>query len=801
MKSHLVIWIAGLVLAVVLVIASAVAGASGSTADGSAHVFVVPAEGKAAAALARAHARVIARYGTFTLVEAGGDDARTLRAAGADRRDDMREVTIANRALDPAKQRSALATKTRGPHGAGFAVVQFVGPIKDGWLSRLRKTGARIIIYMPQNSYLVHGSAGELAKLAALAGTDQAVRAVVPYTAQDKLRTGVKSSGSQRLAVQSLSGDDGSAARNRVTRAANRRLRGTSSVGPFRTQYVSADAPALTALATDPGIVSIEPASRYEPQDERQAQILAGNVAGAEPLVPTGPDYFAFHESLGLGAATFPFAVGVTDTGLDRGSTSQVHPDFVERGVSRVTYADDFTSDPDATDCDGHGTINAGIIAGLNTDNGAAAEDVGGFNYDLGVAPRAKIGGSKIFNCAGEFDLTSSLTALTASAYAKGARISSNSWGCAECAGGYDADSQEYDKLVRDANPGVAGNQQMVELFSAGNEGPSTDSIGAPGNAKNVLTVGASENVRASGADGCGITNSGADDARDIINFSSRGPAPGGRIKPDLVGPGTHVTGSAPQHAGYTGAGVCTQFSPLGQTLYSLSSGTSHSTPAVAGMAALVREWYRQKKGGGTAVPSPALTKAILANGASDLVGGADGAGATNTNVPDQTQGWGLGNLRRSLSSAPRFFRDQQDVIGTTGNSFSYVLSVQDTGQPVRVTLAYTDAFGPTGANPAVNDLDLTVSGEAGTFKGNVFSGGRSVAGGTADSVNNLESVYIPAGVSGSFSVQVTAANIRRRRAGQRGPNRPGLRARRVKRGHDDRARAHSADLDRDAGR
>ena len=42
------------------------------------------------------------------------------------------------------------------------------------------------------------------------------------------------------------------------------------------------------------------------------------------------------------------------------------------------------------------------------------------------------------------------------------------------------------------------------------------------------------------------------------------------------------------------------------------SSGTSHSTPAVAGFAALVREWYRQKKGGGSAVPSPALTKAII---------------------------------------------------------------------------------------------------------------------------------------------------------------------------------------------
>lgn len=272
--------IAGLAIAVILVIASVAGGASEPAADSSPHLFLVPTDGEAAAALKRADARVIARYSAFTLVEASGNDARALRAAGSDRRDDMRAVTIGNRAIDPTKQRSALATKTTSPDVRGLAVVQFVGPIKDDWLERLRKTGARVVIYMAQNSYLVHGSARELARVAALGGVDQAVRAVVPYTAQDKLRTAVKSSGSQRLAVQSLSGDDGSAARDAVTRATNRRLRGTSAVGPLRTQYVDADASAVTALASDPGVVSIAPAPVHELQDERQAQILAGNVSG-----------------------------------------------------------------------------------------------------------------------------------------------------------------------------------------------------------------------------------------------------------------------------------------------------------------------------------------------------------------------------------------------------------------------------------------------------------------------------------------------------------------------------------------
>ena len=49
---------------------------------------------------------------------------------------------------------------------------------------------------------------------------------------------------------------------------------------------------------------------------------------------------------------------------------------------------------------------------------------------------------------------------------------------------------------------------------------------------------------------------------------------------------------------------------------------------------------------------------------------------------------------------------------------------------------------------------------EAGTFKGNVFAAGVSAPGGTADPRNNLESVYLPDGTSGAFSVAVTAANI-----------------------------------------
>jgi subtilisin-like proprotein convertase family protein len=76
------------------------------------------------------------------------------------------------------------------------------------------------------------------------------------------------------------------------------------------------------------------------------------------------------------------------------------------------------------------------------------------------------------------------------------------------------------------------------------------------------------------------------------------------------------------------------------------------------------------------------------------------------------------------------------------------------------VSLAWSDAIGPTVGDSFVNDLDLEVTAGGQTFKGNVLSGGRSVAGGTADPRNNLENVLLPAGVTGTIKVRVIARNI-----------------------------------------
>ena len=689
------------------------------------HLLLVPDTPEGTAALARTDARTVARYESFSLVEASGEDVARLRSAGADRRDDMRTVATAAGAIDPTVDRASLAAKHAPDRRRTLALVQFTGPPKDAWLERLRATGARLVGYQPENAYLVHARGNQVDSLSGLVGTP-AVRAVSVVTAADKLYDRSSPSGVFAVTTVTGEGDHGASQGPPVT------------VGAQRTEYLNLSSAEAAALAADPGVIAIQAHTEPELHDERSAQIVTGDVTLAQPA---HRDWLL---AKGFTDEASDFVIDVTDGGLD-----DAHPDF----AGRVAYLANYTADSNARDCTGHGTNVMSIAAGKP---GIATqfEDDRGFDHGLGVAPFARIGVTKYFDCTGAAAPAFNLATAAANAYASGARVSNHSWG--SDGGDYTASAAQFDQLVRDASP-APGHQPMVEILSAGNNGEGGyASLGNQATAKNVITVGAAEGVRASGTDGCGVPDSGADSARDIVDFSSRGPTGDGRLKPDLVAPGTHIAGAAPQHAGYTATGVCDKFL-AGTAWYSLVSGTSQAAPHVTGAAALVRRWHQRVHG---APPSPALTKALLVNTATDLGGGDNGKGAAIAPGPNHDQGWGRVNLGTLLDGTARDLRDQVDTLTASGDRRTRGYAVDDPAAPVKVTLAWTDAPGTSTANPVVNDLDLVVDAGGRTFKGNVFDGAFSRTGGSADPRNNLESVYLPPGTTGNFAVKVVATSI-----------------------------------------
>ena len=656
-------------------------------------------------------------------------------------------------------------------------VVQFAGPIKRRWIDALRATGAEIVGYVPNNAYIIRGGHHVLARVAGLdAGREWddarpvrwmgrllAVQKLDPeFTDQMLAANGINLEVEIEL-IDSLDSEPAIEAINRLASSVNGEPRRFLN---FVVLSVTVRVERLLEIAGLDQVLFAGPGSEMKLQDERGAQIIAGNL-NAEGTQPNGPGYMSWLASKGLDAQA-DFVIDFTDSGLDRGSTeaSLLHPDFLDSALqSRVAYTLNYAADGQRDDRGGHGTIVASVAGGRGA---TSREDAPGYMYGLGVDPASRLGASRIFDRNGRMPGQLRFTNVASAAYAAGARISNNSWG--NGSNNYDSTAQEYDSLVRDAQPGTPGNQQMTFVFSAGNFGAGGH-ISSPGTAKNVISVAASENYRPEGTDACNLDGGGnigpdgADNARDILRYSSGGPTSDGRAKPDITAPGTHVYGAATQAPGFFGDGLCAGaglFQPPDQSLYTWSSGTSLAAPHISGAASLVRRFFVARNLlGDNRAPSPAMVKAYLINSASYIAG--ENAGGS---LPGERQGWGLADLSRAFDSAKRVLVDQTALFTESGQTFETQGSIADRSAPLRVTLVWTDAPGSLIGPAIVNDLDLEITiGGVTVYRGNRFAGAYSIGGSDPDRLNSVESIdlpadAIPAGVQGNFTITVRAANI-----------------------------------------
>ena len=423
----------------------------------------------------------------------------------------------------------------------------------------------------------------------------------------------------------------------------------------------------------------------------------AAAIVGAAPLA--APGFVAPDGLTGAGEV-----VAIADSGLGNGDMEDPHPDLksVPGEKPKVIMLKSWAGRATADDPLGHGTHMAATIAGTGAASG------GRF---AGLAPDANLYFEAILNSAGEIAPPADLTDLYAPAYAADARIHVDGWGTE--ADSYAAGAAQTDAFVR-------RHPDFLVVFGAGNSGPGAGTLTAEANSKNALVVGASESVRPSfGPD--------SEDAARVASFSSRGPTADGRIKPDLVAPGTNIISAC---------------SPLvkgnlpDEPAYTRMSGTSMAAAVAGGAAALLRQYFGLH---GAADPSAALMKAALINGADPVSDGGAGFGRLD-----------LAQTVLSLQQDAFKAVDEHDPL-TVGKKDTYYFKVTDPGRPLKATLAWTDPpAAPAATHTLINELDLVVETPDGRFITD-----------QRDMNNNVQQIVIPNPAPGTYAVIVKAAAVR----------------------------------------
>jgi len=250
-------------------------------------------------------------------------------------------------------------------------------------------------------------------------------------------------------------------------------------------------------------------------------------------------------------------------------------------------------------------------------------------------------------------------------------------------------------------------------------------------------------------------------DAESLAAFSSRGPCDDYRIKPDVVAPGTDIAStrsSLAPSAHFWGSYPAAPSQPPNPK-YAYDGGTSMATPLVSGCAALIRQYYLDKR---NHPPSAALLKATIVNSGKWLSG--SDSTAPKNGTPNYHQGHGRVSMERAIPNdfdpklQLQFVDDWQDPaksLARTGDSRRFQFAVPKGVPEIRICLAYTDAP----ARALQNNLNLIVQH---VQSGTRWTGNSSLPDGITrlDTTNNVERVIIENPQPGNYVVLVVASNL-----------------------------------------
>jgi len=476
--------------------------------------------------------------------------------------------------------------------------------------------------------------------------------------------------------------------------------------------------------------LGVEVVSWHEEIHAFRAQISAAQLEALTALdfvqfiEPDGPSELHHDESMPLvamdrtrssynGGTNSVVVTGQVDSGMDYSHNGL--DGYYWRGANLSGSVNGVTID----NC-GHGSHVGGTILG---DGAGNASYVGGAT-GLGWAATGRICNVKMFDdtCGDGGAALSTILGYTHASYTDGSgnvttrpHAVNNSWGSTATGGWFgteaapralDNDVYVYDQLL---------------VFSAGNDGPTADSLTQHATSKNVMTVGSVYNYSSS----AGLYPG------EIASSSSRGPCADGRWKPNICAPGSTILS--------VDSGT--------NTLYTNKSGTSMAAPHITGLAAELldqQSFYRYNPmvlsavlmATATTKNNQTLTTPTVAHLDSYGAGRADAYRSmfTNSNLALYYYGW-------NLSTGGYVYADVPISAGATR---------------VVAAMTYNEIAASAGASQAlVNDFDLWLDAPPLTAAGN--SGEYSAQ---QSNIDNTEIRYVDNPPVGTWRIKIWPQSV-----------------------------------------
>lgn len=258
--------------------------------------------------------------------------------------------------------------------------------------------------------------------------------------------------------------------------------------------------------------------------------------------------------------------------------------------------------------------------------------------------------------------------------------------------------------------------------------------------AKNIISVG-------------GVVHINNTDPNDDHwkGSASIGPAADGRIKPDLVGFYDRIRTTSEN--GYTDFG-----------------GTSGATPMIAGLVGLTIEMWTNGVFRNELALEPTITnrfenrprfttvKALLINTARryDFEG-------PDHDLTRVHQGWGMPQMSHLYNARESITIVNEEIVMKV-NQFVEYSKFWENLEGLAVTLTWSDPPAlPSLTKTLVNNLDLSVTSPSGeVYHGNygLMESNESLAGGTPDSINTVENVFLTSPENGQWKIRVRSDRI-----------------------------------------